>query len=195
MWVYPRVYGGTGIKNGISPNHRGLSPCVRGNLITVSCASSLFTGLSPCVRGNRGTDDCAVASCRSIPVCTGEPGSATSAASSLRVYPRVYGGTDFLVHLGSPHVGLSPCVRGNLLGITRRPSISRSIPVCTGEPRQTSVLVNTFGVYPRVYGGTIQWIIRTRWSWGLSPCVRGNLELPHLNIITVGSIPVCTGEP
>ena len=153
---------------------------------------------------------------RSIPACTGEPRFQTPRPFNLRVYPRVYGGTQWYCPPGPPS--------------------SRSIPACTGEPAPKSLFrggvtvyprvyggtAPTFGahpsviglsprvrgnpqfltppapwrqVYPRVYGGTIGWVIVVPGQDGLSPRVRGNLDVPNFYGRVNGSIPACTGEP
>ena len=50
-------------------------------------------------------------------------------------------------------------------------------------------------VYPRVCGGTAGRVTAADIENGLSPRVRGNLLAAHQNLITVGSIPACAGEP
>ena len=70
------------------------------------------------------------------------------------VYPRVCGGTPCPAHDGRDPNGLSPRVRGNLLGSLWQGSRKRSIPACAGEPARRCVLLNLCGVYPRVCGGT-----------------------------------------
>ena len=50
-------------------------------------------------------------------------------------------------------------------------------------------------VYPRVCGGTIDWLPIAGLRRGLSPRVRGNpIALPHFGILG-RSIPACAGEP
>ena len=126
--VYPRVYGGTLYDHIRSPsNHKQVYPRVYG-------------GTQVLPFGVEGKDY------RSIPACTGEPGSGSGSSRSVRglsprvrgnpggsvqeVYPRVYGGTIY-----TRRAGLSPRVRGN----RRYCRSSRS-----SAPE----------VYPRVYGGT-----------------------------------------
>ena len=72
MKVYPRVCGGTDLKEGM----RLLAP-----------------GLSPRVRGNRGVARMCHANEGSIPACAGEPVAQAIADSLPPVYPRVCGGT------------------------------------------------------------------------------------------------------
>ena len=74
--VYPRVYGGTLPTDRSDHVFIGLSPRVRGNLLPYS--------VGPWYDG-------------SIPACTGEPLVSLSAGRGHTVYPRVYGGTNFLV--------------------------------------------------------------------------------------------------
>ena len=70
--VYPRVYGGTRERAGNVRDYHGLSPRVRGN------RNAPQAGRSPT---------------GSIPACTGEPSGRRRRTGTLRVYPRVYGGT------------------------------------------------------------------------------------------------------
>ena len=151
--VYPRVYGGTASRASCTPMTGGLSPCVRGNLL------SFF---DRCQR--RG----------SIPVCTGEPRSARGLDRTAEVYPRVYGGTIQKVGGKDVFVGLSPCVRGNRPGELAGVFAFRSIPVCTGEPPGRPRSRAAAKVYPRVYGGTRAADRLAVSAVGLSPCVRGN---------------------
>ena len=71
--------------------------------------------------------------------------------------------------------GLSPRVRGNLLGSGEDPAGGR--------------------VYPRVCGGTTVARVSTSNVTGLSPRVRGNLLRSSHTPMDVGSIPACAGEP
>ena len=91
-WVYPRAYGGTGIKKVRFREWQGLSPRVRGNQATAVRSGS--------VNG-------------SIPARTGEPAPAVGPAMAIEVYPRAYGGTLFLSVHRHDTIGLSPRVRGN----------------------------------------------------------------------------------
>ena len=70
--VYPRVCGGTMQSLPRELMAKGLSPRVRGNRFSVGHRHE-YGG--------------------SIPACAGEPGRYSGSAASLRVYPRVCGGT------------------------------------------------------------------------------------------------------
>ena len=111
--VYPRVYGGTKPRKPKTP-----SKC----------------GLSPRVRGNRGWAVGDRAYVGSIPACTGEPVRITGKNCSVRVYPRVYGGTTCFLNMVCLLSGLSPRVRGNHRFKQGQGRWIRSIPACTGEP-------------------------------------------------------------
>ena len=118
----------------------------------------------------------------SIPACTGEPQTRHQPYQTFatEVYPRVYGGTDSLTVASKARLvfGLSPRVRGN-----RRPSHYRLMkdvvglsPRVRGNPNRARALVKSgLQVYPRVYGGTQDWSLRSA--------------------IGIRSIPACTGEP
>ena len=113
--VYPRVYGGTAMANMVDLFPQGLSPRVRGNRLHLLPSEPLL---------------------RSIPACTGEPSYPTAPGLEGGVYPRVYGGTAVADAYAHSRDGLSPRVRGNLPLRGHPLPVSRSIPACTGEPRQ-----------------------------------------------------------
>ena len=151
--VYPRVCGGTPVCSARRRPGRGLSPRVRGNP-AVSVQSS---------RGRR-----------SIPACAGEPITAFCASASMKVYPRVCGGTVLSLRIFSCTIGLSPRVRGNLRHRRRRRPHDRSIPACAGEPAWVRADSMMDRVYPRVCGGTAGTLYTELSTRGLSPRVRGN---------------------
>ena len=172
--VYPRVCGGT------LRDIRGLLP---------------MWGLSPRVRGN----PCRRRRCPcrhgSIPACAGEPCRRHQWPTTLRVYPRVCGGTLPSSFWWLADKGLSPRVRGNLL---QRVALERqrgSIPACAGEPPRPSRRPPAGRVYPRVCGGTFATSVLERTFAGLSPRVRGNLRRRRADRRPAGSIPACAGEP
>ena len=132
------------------------------------------TGLSPRVRGNRACRRRRTWCAGSIPACAGEPYVCIVSGCIQGVYPRVCGGTWRTgLSLFRCH-GLSPRVRGNLAGPSRRLGDERSIPACAGEPRSLCLLALPTRVYPRVCGGTRFRHIVQRVREGLSPRVRGN---------------------
>ena len=111
--VYPRVCGGT----------RG-----------TSAQGGARLGLSPRVRGNRGPSIFPSMKFGSIPACAGEPVSHHLRRRSLRVYPRVCGGTARASASALVNWGLSPRVRGNPSMRCCWPTSHGSIPACAGEP-------------------------------------------------------------
>ena len=172
--VYPRVCGGTTSRFISSAIGRGLSPRVRGNLITATSGPALR---------------------RSIPACAGEPTPSRSPAVSRKVYPRVCGGTGSDESMRSSLNGLSPRVRGNPAVLMSTTTAIRSIPACAGEPRTAAKRRWPSGVYPRVCGGTGSTRKRTITPGGLSPRVRGNLTKGVIPWFQGRSIPACAGEP
>ena len=70
--VYPRVCGGTGHSDTVAIDSEGLSPRVRGNLVSAVALATVQ---------------------RSIPACAGEPIVAQPPCLVQKVYPRVCGGT------------------------------------------------------------------------------------------------------
>ena len=152
--VYPRVCGGTYC----AAKHRSQS-----------------IGLSPRVRGNPALPTPKAQPARSIPACAGEPANGRSSDLVYQVYPRVCGGTLASMAALMRSSGLSPRVRGNLVGLIKGEGSRGSIPACAGEPRASRWPRLFPWVYPRVCGGTHQ------------PTV--GLRVSH------GSIPACAGEP
>ena len=172
--VYPRVCGGT---VGDDP---GRAP---------------LRGLSPRVRGNPVQNEIQLAGLRSIPACAGEPQHTSSGGGPDRVYPRVCGGTlANFAHFGNGE-GLSPRVRGNPRLHRGIIPPGRSIPACAGEPRIPSGTASSRRVYPRVCGGTPVVCPRCTAITGLSPRVRGNLNVLRAKQGLARSIPACAGEP
>ena len=154
MRVYPRVCGGTALDMAVKTDIHGLSPRVRGNLMA-AVLEAVAAG--------------------SIPACAGEPKSCPLQSRTIRVYPRVCGGTGCGSgrHTGPP--GLSPRVRGNPDDRHPAPAAQRSIPACAGEP---SSLWSSLRI-----------------ESGLSPRVRGNLINKNRDAGVYRSIPACAGEP
>ena len=154
-----------------------------------------LSGLSPRVRGNPRPPSTPQWPRRSIPACAGEPSEPMLPQFPGGVYPRVCGGTIVRRKAGNFGNGLSPRVRGNRRqsksGVSRR----RSIPACAGEPRRTAMPGCGVRVYPRVCGGTPPAGYWVNGRPGLSPRVRGNLDIQFGPNLFVGSIPACAGEP
>ena len=172
--VYPRVCGGTHVQILVWAVLRGLSPRVRGNL-----------GWAAMSREPSG----------SIPACAGEPARQCGKTPLLTVYPRVCGGTRFVHTEDEAEEGLSPRVRGNRAGRGTTVHRNRSIPACAGEPGRLNFHIAPDGVYPRVCGGTLPAPILGEVAQGLSPRVRGNLQMRRPRLRSQRSIPACAGEP
>ena len=86
-------------------------------------------------------------------------------------------------------------MRGNRHWRIRAASSRRSIPACAGEPGPWIGPRPTRPVYPRVCGGTAGSPAAAGTVRGLSPRVRGNLQLGFDRRQKEGSIPACAGEP
>ena len=172
--VYPRVCGGTRRRGRRRPGRPGLSPRVRGN--PGGAFRNALLG-------------------RSIPACAGEPHGEFASGRSGWVYPRVCGGTAEAYYNPDAVPGLSPRVRGNLIGGDVVDGQRRSIPACAGEPRTGVIAMRRGRVYPRVCGGTHVKITTASAGPGLSPRVRGNPIFQDDFVPSWRSIPACAGEP
>ena len=147
------------------------------------------------MRGNRSPHVLVRHHLGSIPACAGEPSPAVGSRQYQSVYPRVCGGTFKESSWETRDRGLSPRVRGNpQVGEARRCEAG-SIPACAGEPCVCLGWGRPHRVYPRVCGGTDSGSPSWSYPSGLSPRVRGNLQLPHRHIPDRRSIPACAGEP
>ena len=72
---------------------------------------------------------------------------------------------------------------------------SGSIPACAGEPAEPGTKLRFSTVYPRVCGGAVARHGKAIVDAGLSPRVRGSLDLRLERRLGHGSIPACAGEP
>ena len=116
---------------------------------------------------------------RTIPACAGEPHCCQTNTKATEDYPRVCGGTTDDEYDALADEGLSPRVRGNLLGQVIAIARLWTIPACAGEPAPSSATGAIDKDYPRVCGGTIFKPMLENNSHGLSPRVRGNhIESP-----------------
>ncbi len=152
-------------------------------------------GLSPRVRGNHPRVHVDKERVRSIPACAGEPLASAQIMISLRVYPRVCGGTRLYRGRLVEREGLSPRVRGNPPLSPLSPLGPGSIPACAGEPLWKREHPRSWGVYPRVCGGTSAYPPSRSCTPGLSPRVRGNRYVHNTPRQSFRSIPACAGEP
>ena len=134
-------------------------------------------GLSPRGRGNLRRPRACPSPSGSIPAWAGEPPLNTIPIVPESVYPRVGGGTFHRRKLVPASAGLSPRGRGNHV-VAQDSAVDRgSIPAWAGEPVRSIARSYASSVYPRVGGGTHQFVNRTFDGVGLSPRGRGNLAL------------------
>ena len=133
-----------------------------------------YVGLSPRGRGNPASVHINLTVGRSIPAWAGEPVSISDRPASVRVYPRVGGGTASRIAPGVKYRGLSPRGRGNLCRCGCGEGPCGSIPAWAGEPMPMWVWRRAMWVYPRVGGGTGSGIFVGMLDAGLSPRGRGN---------------------
>ena len=152
-------------------------------------------GLSPRGRGNLVLVVDRHLEHGSIPARAGEPPSRRAPRCRSGVYPRAGGGTSSRAADRPSVGGLSPRGRGNRR-LRRRPRLGiGSIPARAGEPIRPKCCTRPSGVYPRAGGGTIAFLPRDQWRWGLSPRGRGNPLHLFATHLPAGSIPARAGEP
>ena len=97
------------------------------------------------------------------------------------------------LHASSPQ-GLSPHMRGKLqISHQERQSIG-SIPAHAGETGNTVWNGALVGVYPRTCGGNVTGAFGAVIVAGLSPHMRGKLQITPDDTLGEGSIPAHAGE-
>ena len=89
------------------------------------------------------------------------------------VYPRVGGGTSSGICQSVWTLGLSPRGRGNLVGDLPERLDFRSIPAWAGEPQCSDRAVIARKVYPRVGGGTLNYVSHLVWQLRSIPAWAG----------------------
>ena len=180
---------------GFTAVFRKVYPRACGGTTADTAPSSACAGLSPRVRGNPNFEPELLRASRSIPARAGEPSLPGFTAVFRKVYPRACGGTTADTAPSSACAGLSPRVRGNLVGDLRPVHLGRSIPARAGEPSWGPSRQPLPWVYPRACGGTVLGAIAAAFAVGLSPRVRGNLVQQRSGRYGDGSIPARAGEP
>ena len=160
-----------------------------------SSVISSWGGLSPRGRGNRRRLRPLLRRRRSIPAWAGEPCSAGRCGWRRAVYPRVGGGTYDRLWREVHECGLSPRGRGNRSVVCPPAESGRSIPAWAGEPFLARCGTPAPAVYPRVGGGTAEWLATGLDSGGLSPRGRGNRIARDRGGVIDRSIPAWAGEP
>ena len=111
-------------------------------------------GTSPRVRGKRTAGSVRVWSSRYIPACAGEAIAPIRTVLTVRVHPRVCGGSPLPRASVYVLAGTSPRVRGKRY-LGRIPCLSvRYIPACAGEARRSGATRAAKWVHPRVCGGS-----------------------------------------
>ena len=146
-------------------------------------------------RSRTSAGPCSTAAMPRNPPRSGEPLRMKRRRESNEVYPRVCGGTMMVYTFTGFTQGLSPRVRGNHGGTSRRGRTRGSIPACAGEPPPRKAGGHQLKVYPRVCGGTTRPSGLQNCRKGLSPRVRGNPVHGVVDGGDPGSIPACAGEP
>ena len=150
---------------------------------------TMSAGLSPRGRGNPYRTGGGVSRFRSIPAWAGEPRGRGGTDRLSQVYPRVGGGTVYVVCVVVDRVGLSPRGRGNRGQPVARLHGARQVyPRVGGGTRRCARRGRKDGVYPRVGGGTMRRPPMVLSQAGLSPRGRGNRDRPHVQPGRRGSI-------
>ena len=155
----------------------------------------LSRGLSPRMRGNQPVPYAPLLAQGSIPADAGEPSLVGVQVPRIGVYPRGCGGTPIACMVSRNDSGLSPRMRGNRRHHRLGGIGIGSIPADAGEPHDIRIRTCHGRVYPRGCGGTSLFANPIPLRVGLSPRMRGNLEIVIPEGASRRSIPADAGEP
>ena len=172
--VYPRLRGGSFDCRVHDWRGAGLSPPTRG----------ILRGRRH-IRHNR----------RSIPAYAGDPTAGAICGSSIRVYPRLRGGSLPAISEVKTKDGLSPPTRGILCELRPDRLPAGSIPAYAGDPAPPSAARSRATVYPRLRGGSRSPLITKANTEGLSPPTRGIHRGEVFRPRVHRSIPAYAGDP
>ncbi|CEF28675.1 hypothetical protein XNW1_4470012 [Xenorhabdus nematophila str. Websteri] len=171
--VYPRTYGEHMVQAKVNIHDTGLSPYLRGTLNAFLHEFGMM---------------------RFIPVLTGNTHKYDDNPLEKTVYPRTYGEHPFIQCMQKMDGGLSPYLRGTLLGQLEDLDKSRFIPVLTGNTVSIDAFMCAMLVYPRTYGEHAYNSKEEISPLGLSPYLRGTPVSTHLVQLRTRFIPVLTGN-
>ena len=173
----------------------GVYPRPCGGAVGYFSIHSPSKGLSPPVRGSHYDVIIGEHTMGSIPARAGEPGTCRPSSCSTGVYPRPCGGAVMAISVCSSPNGLSPPVRGSRKITQDGKKVRGSIPARAGEPEPWQAIVLYDAVYPRPCGGADGKFRRYVTEAGLSPPVRGSLDVLFYRRGPGRSIPARAGEP
>ena len=175
--------------------HRPVYPRVGGETYEGAVRCSKCRGLPPRGRGNHSASPSTGLSLRSTPAWAGKPPARPRWSPLPRVYPRVGGETIAAQNGYGRDWGLPPRGRGNRESVTRRRQRPRSTPAWAGKPPLRIVQCLVSGVYPRVGGETVAFLLPSPRTWGLPPRGRGNRMDTASAGGFRGSTPAWAGKP
>ena len=131
----------------------------------------------------------------SIPTHAGKPEPIRNDQDRKKVYPHACGETLRSRCLRTARKGLSPRMRGNPLRHCSKQIIPRSIPTHAGKPLGHNDAPPERWVYPHACGETTPAGLKSAWTQGLSPRMRGNRSMPAAAARSRRSIPTHAGKP
>ena len=129
-----------------------------------------------------------------IPACAGNTWSDTWPAPIPRDHPRVCGEHVLNIDDATVTQGSSPRVRGTRVPQPTSLAMAGIIPACAGNTSLVLLVESFSWDHPRVCGEHSASIMRSRFSVGSSPRVRGTLASVVEVIGFAGIIPACAGN-
>ena len=153
-----------------------------------------FDGSSPCLRGTRIYRPHAQLLNRFIPVLTGNTHSWLYCRIYYPVHPRAYGEHNIYASSICCWSGSSPCLRGTLHTRLINMSLTRFIPVLTGNTLNIASSACSSTVHPRAYGEHTMTDVLLLHAPGSSPCLRGTRAGKDTLAGMIRFIPVLTGN-
>ena len=152
-------------------------------------------GISPPAWGSRKLVDYTDISERYIPTCVGQPSLPGHDEPQGTVYPHLRGAAYAKATLVPKQQGISPLAWGSRFSRVLCPIRSRYIPTCVGQPGYIVREHSTNGVYPHLRGAARVVVCVRSCRRGISPLAWGSLKLRSDELMGLGYIPTCVGQP
>ena len=129
-----------------------------------------------------------------IPACAGKTSQYGRCTFLPTAHPRVCGENELLANGAKLKQGSSPRVRGKRVITALVPILTRLIPACAGKTAFCSYPEGLLRAHPRVCGENARKRVKTSYTPGSSPRVRGKRAAPRMRCDSAGLIPACAGK-
>ena len=128
------------------------------------------------------------------PACAGKSLLPPSAPFPVRDHPRVCGEKSYSLAVLGAASGSPPRVRGKVMSLPQVACTSRITPACAGKSCRASAKRFPSGDHPRVCGEKENDPMKSPWTEGSPPRVRGKADPKKHRTRQAGITPACAGK-